>query len=1170
MSSSSVLSGRLPGDHPEFIMCAYRIYQSSSLQNFIDNYSSILTPDSLFGRSLYLVVQNKSMGEWLKLKLAEKRGVSGDDPYVLPEKALRELAGGYGCVRTLLGEDDSSQAVLYMDNLKIRLYKILEEMFTRGGTVPAVCDELYRYISSFSALNDRNLTQIRSGRLYELADSIAGLFSHYGMNCLPLVEAWEEGVPYSGVSAVLKKHEDWQRFLWDKVFDNGLSLSRILRTVEASNDVYDHEVRRVVLFGSSFLGETALKFFYRLSRDIQVDHFILTPSSLYRKYPAQAQNPLLVSWCTQMDGFAELADSFDLEKSVHDYPMPSEQSALSILQADILEDRTVLDEKIPLSQEDHSLSIHGFTSPWREVEVLKDLILDALNKDETLGLTDIAVLAPDINTYAPFIEALFPSNDSGLYLPFNLIDLNSSEMSPLIQAFLHLFTLPGSKFTRSELFALFDNPCFREGQNINRQDRDDWLQLCEELNIRWGYDREHKAEIYSEASDFNSWERGFMRIREGLFWEEQDAPEILPYASPDEDSKRSRGVLMQVVQNLFNDFYELDRISMPLEQWVLLAESFLESYLKPRKENPGDEQDRYRLKSCFRDMLNLSEETPLPGDREFGFYVFRTLLTEFIRKSSGVKGRYLTQGITCSSLKPMRAIPFRRIYILGMNESDFPGEDEALSFDLKDSVGQTIDLSRRGGDRYAFLETILSAQEHLTLFYKNRDALRGEVLQPSILISELLDYMNRRFDFSPKGAAEDFLIQEESIHNFDSRYFDGTSRSRSFNPQALESASIQVCTESSQEVSYSLIRRDDTVSGDEEDLSLSIDDLLSYLKNPAAWYFRRILKIYPEEEESPEKESGEIRELTYLDRYGYFDRRLKAPGMLGDTSELDSYLKEQQLRGNLPDSDILFLEQERLQQRLNEMGSQAESRHLADELTDLRDLLVDPERLNHLWGHDPLLPQLTAPQLQRKILYQGVLRPVYLSGMLDSLSVSEDGSLWKTLEFCDSGEPVHRHSLKALLKFLVLSSLDDTMKELQLIRIGKRDYPRMVFCGSGDQEAHRVILENPAARLDALVTLCLKTDGEVLPLYPVLGEALAKALVLKPQMSDDELAELWLKQWQKEASNKRGTQTFHRCVYRHHFLKTPPEVDPVALRELLELFYVPLSRADEKGKKSGR
>jgi len=1148
-------------------VCAYRVYQSSSLQNFIENYSDLLTPDSLFGSPLYLVVQNKSMGEWLKLKLAEKRGVSADNPYVLPEKALRELSDGYSCVRSILGSGDSVRPLLYMDNLKIRLFKILEEMFTGTSPIPPSCRDLYDYVTGFDPQNNKSRLQIRSNRLYELSDSIAGLFSHYGMNSLPLVESWEIGSGYPGVPGRLKKHEKWQRYLWKMVYDAGVSFSRILQTVEKSSDTYDGPAGRVVLFGSSFLGDTGIKFFYRLSQDLDVDHFILTPSRAYENYPPDVRNPLLESWCTQMDGFAELADSFELKDRNHFYPVRGDTSLLSQIQRDILENSGSPKEPPAMPFPDDSISIHGFTSPWREVEVLKDLILDALNRDPELSLTDIALLAPDINKYAPFIEALFPSERPGLNLPFNLIDLNSSEMSPLIQGFLHLFSLPGGEFSRKDLFVLFDNPCFRESLGIGRHERDSWLQLCDVLNIKWGYSRDHKSAFFQDTSDFNSWMRGFERIYEGLFFEEEDKPDFLPFEAPDDESARSWGILTRTLENLYNDLFELDKVSMPLEQWVLLAESFLEVYIKPRHGNRDDEQDRIRLKGCFRDLLNLADETPLPGSRSFDFFIFRTLLTEFVRKSSGVKGRYLTQGITCSSLKPMRAIPFRRIYLLGMNEADFPGEDDVLSFDLKETTPQTIDLSRSGGDRYSFLETLLSASEKLTLFYKNRDPLRGEVLQPSIVISELLDYINRRFLFSEGTSAESLLITEESIHNFDPRYFDGTREYRSFNHSALRSASLLFSSVAENPAPHRLSRISSSRE-EEEEISMPVDELLSFLKNPGVWYFRKVLKISAEDEDSREQDSRENRELEYLDRFGYLEERLKNPAGLGDSTILDQYLREQQIRGNLPESDILFLEKERLSQRLIDMAHQSEARDLKEE--GFFDLLIDPERQSSWRRGRVFLPQQSVPVFRRNVDLGGGCRgDVYLCGILESLHRSENRGRWMNLEFCDAGTPVLRHSLRGALYFMILSGLQGDLEELELIRIGKREYPRLIFSGSGERELNRVLLDNPSGRLDRILSLCLSAEGETVPLYPVLGEALAGELLERPLMTDGELKDQWFRQWLKEASNTTGMQTFHRCRYRLEFMKNPPEADPARLREMLELIYIPLLSAVKKGGRRG-
>ncbi len=1148
-------------------MCAYKVYQSSSLQSFVDDHSRILCPDSLFGTSLTLVVQNRSMGEWLKLKLAEKRGISADSPYVLPEKAMRELAEGYRCVRTLMGKDDSARPVLYMDNLKIRLYKIMEELFADPAGVPESCEELYAYISSSSGSDEKADTQIRSTRLYQLADSIAGLFSHYGMNTMPLVSAWDEGCSYADVPGHLKQHEKWQRFLWEKVYDSGLSLSRIFSTISESSDLYDGDIKRVVLFGSSFLGDTALQFFKRLSRDIQVDHFILTPSSFYSSYPEEGdcevvQNPLLESWSTQMDGFARFARGLETESR---FVLPCTDTVLASVQKSILEDSPVPEAPRP-ADKDSSISIHGCTSPWREVEILKDLLLTALNDDESLNLTDIAVLAPDINTYAPFLEALFPSDDKDLELPYNVIDLDSAELSPLIQGFQHLFSLPGSRFQRSELFVLFDNPCFREAQGLGRLDRKIWLELCESMNIKWGYDREHRNSFFEGTGDFNSWHRAFNRIKEGLFLDEEDDPDCLPCAPPDEETGRSWGKLMLLLQNLYNDLFELDRIRMPLEHWVLLAESVLESYFKVRKDNRQDESDWFRIKGCFRDILNMADETPLPGEREYDFFVFRTLLNEYISKSSGVKGRYLTQGITCSSLKPMRAIPFRRIYVLGLDEATFPGEDTKLSFDLKECFDKGIDLSRRGGDRYAFLETLLSAGESLTLFYKSRNPVSGEVLQPSILISELLDFLEKSFLFS-EGAPADILISRESIHSFDPRYFTG---GRSFNKAALESALLLQKGEREDKAESPLVKvHTESESGE---LVLSLDSIVRFLKNPVAWYYKNVLHIYLDEEESPELDSRENWELPFLEKYSFYKNSLWPPEKLENPALLESYVKSQQIRGYLPESGISFLEVENLKDRLETMKAQAadEEVRLSEEWEKYVDVLIDPERGSRGFRDERPLTAKQIPELSRKIVTStGEELTVHLTGVMESLATGDEPGVWKTLEYCESREPKARHNFESILKFLILSVYKSDFKELRQQKMGRGSdkdgrYKKIIFRRDGEPMDNEVVLDNPEERLDKLIRLCLMPEENILPLYPELGEALARELKDSPLMSDNDLLSLWKRTWMDKVNDKWSNGDLKACRYRSLFLSNPPEIEVGTLRDFLQLIYQPLAAAAPK------
>ncbi|WP_326491634.1 hypothetical protein [Desulfolithobacter dissulfuricans] len=92
---------------------------------------------------------------------------------------------------------------------------------------------------------------------------------------------------------------------------------------------------------------------------------------------------------------------------------------------------------------------------------------------------------------------------------------------------------------------------------------------------------------------------------------------------------------------------------------------------------------------------------------------------------------------------PMRAIPFRVLCLLGMNDGDFPRVQRPLSFDLMAREPRIGDRNRRDDDRYLFLEALLSAREHLHISWIGRDQRDMSLLPPSVVVSELRDYIDR-------------------------------------------------------------------------------------------------------------------------------------------------------------------------------------------------------------------------------------------------------------------------------------------------------------------------------------------------------------------------------------------------------------------------------------------
>jgi len=86
------------------------------------------------------------------------------------------------------------------------------------------------------------------------------------------------------------------------------------------------------------------------------------------------------------------------------------------IQADILElqdssDPLALDasNRIVIEPKDNSFTLHLAHSVMREVEILHDNLLAMFANDKTLTPKDIIVMMPNIDLYAPYVQAVFAS-----------------------------------------------------------------------------------------------------------------------------------------------------------------------------------------------------------------------------------------------------------------------------------------------------------------------------------------------------------------------------------------------------------------------------------------------------------------------------------------------------------------------------------------------------------------------------------------------------------------------------------------------------------------------------------------------------------------------------------------------------------------------------------------
>jgi len=447
-----------------------------------------------------------------------------------------------------------------------------------------------------------------------------------------------------------------------------------------------------------------------------------------------------------------------------------DNSLLNKLQQDILfrEPRHV--KSLEMKQ-DESIMVLACSNPRREVEAVASLIWDWIQNNPDLMLNECAVIANNMNIYQHEIEQVFGEVYN---LPYHLIDGVSSIASRLEDAANALLELCYTEYTRKDLFNLIKNPFFvsifednsienniTQGESLNIEK---WMQWADELNIFSGIDSEwSKINGYNHLdNDKFSWEQGFNRLTLGdMISSSSDTEtftigkkEIVPADIPQEWSVEAARFIL-IVRSLIADTRDLQKWRMKAKDWANYILILIKTYLKPSSE-VGEEvfQKLLRNTQAIKE-LDLAQESE-------HLFSFNTIIEFFKQKQASVsmhRGHYLAEGITVSSFKPMRPIPFKAVFLLGLGEGLFPATLRKDTLDLRhipERLSSPIegriyrerrigDVSETERDRYMFLETLISTRKHLVLSYVSNTENNDLKLSPSSIIQTLLDELNRGY-----------------------------------------------------------------------------------------------------------------------------------------------------------------------------------------------------------------------------------------------------------------------------------------------------------------------------------------------------------------------------------------------------------------------------------------
>ncbi len=575
--------------------------------------------------------------------------------------------------------------------------------------------------------------------------------------------------------------------------------------------------RRVIVWGFSTLPGHVLEGLAELGRHVQVILAVVNPCRHYwadllqprqrlrhaRKASLPAllseqelsrhANPLLLAWGQQGRDylkrlevyddpdsyrmrFQAMGQRIDLFDSEDDARSLLAQLQLAVLDLEPAPDSA--DERRPVAGSDASLRFQVAHSRLREVEALHDHLLAAFDasRDSARPLRpqDVVVMVPDIRQYAPLVQAVF-DRDEATRLPFAILDRPQRGEQPLLTALEWLLGLPEARCTAAEVWDLLDVPAVATRFALAADDLPRLRRWFEAAGARWGLDARHRTHWQvPEGMEQNTWRFALDRLLLGYAVGDDSSLDqvfagTLPQADLSPLEAAALGPMSQVLTALAG-WSERLRQPRPVAQWLDDLQALLADFL-----SPADDNEAWLLEQLQQALLAWAEEAQdaAAGEALLALAVVREGWLSRLDEAS-MSQRFLSGAIHVATLMPMRAIPFRMVCILGLNDGEFPRQRPPVDFDLMSLKGQQRagDRSRRNDDRYLFLEALLSAREQLLLSWVGRSARNNQTLPPSLLVAQLQDYL--RAGWRGEDANADLLAQlttEHALQPFSERYF---------------------------------------------------------------------------------------------------------------------------------------------------------------------------------------------------------------------------------------------------------------------------------------------------------------------------------------------------------------------------------------------------------------
>jgi exodeoxyribonuclease V gamma subunit len=875
------------------------LYRSNRMERLVDALAELVaepTGDAFAAECI--LVSGRGMAHWLSLELSRRFGVWANSLYLFPRNFVH-----WALERFASEEADATpdSDVRELDREQLA-WAVLA---TLSGLLEA---------AEFSILREYVAGDETGVRYFELCQQIATAFDQYRTYRPELIREWERQrapqgdgrAPQLPLFEAQDAAQRWQPILWRalsaRLGGHGESIEqRFFEGLAASKRV--GLPSRIISLGVDNLPPLYTRILVGLCAHVPVYSFQLAASELGwqsvelslpertrgsararaqrgGKIMRLAQRPAhpLVRSLGMLGGEFEALLRHELSRQgvalreARDlFQEPPRSTLLSRLQGAILASSEAV-ARAPDAPHDDSIAIHVCHSPMREVEVLHDQLLALLAHGSGVAPEDVVVMIPDVNDYAPLIEAVFQrDHQDGYRIPHSIADRSIRDAAPVVDALARILELVGTRLNAPQILDLLALEVVAQRFEILPQDVEKITRWVGLANIRWGMDAEHHQREGHPYAEANSWRFGLRRLLMGYAVSNTDSEvfgDTLPLEAVEGIAAGLLGKLCEFLDRLFSHLSAFLVPQTP-QGWQDSVAAALEDLLLNDTDNAWQHQE---LRAALGAIAERARAADFAGT--LTHQAFTRLLLDTANDARPARG-FLAKGVTFCSMVPLRSIPFRVIAMLGLGDGEFPRREQFADFDLiahSPDERRLGDRSRRNEDRYLFLEALLSARERLIITYTGQSIRDNAEMPPSVVVSELVDCLRRQ------GASLEQLIVKHPLQAFSQRYFDGSDARLFSYEEYYKKAAESLGEERASLVPLFPAPLPPRASGEPYELG----ELARFFENPTAYLMNNRLGVWLSDKDQLVA-SREPQELSALDKYGVGNQLLEL--LLADVAE---------------------------------------------------------------------------------------------------------------------------------------------------------------------------------------------------------------------------------------------------------------------------------------------